>query len=338
MSFLWINMLWLLLLVPLLAIIYILVQRRRLKYALRYASLSLFKEAIGHGPRIRRHIPPVLFLIALAAMVLGLARPTAVVTLPSQQATVILTLDVSGSMRAEDLEPNRIGAAKSAARLFVEKQPRHVRIGVVSFSGGASVVQAPTTDREEVLASIDRLTPQRRTAVGSGIITSLEAIFEEQGLESEPLSRGPFSPYELAPVPKPLPPGTYSHAVIILLSDGESNTGPPPLEVAELAADHGVRVYTVGLGSPEGTILGIEGWSRRVRLDEVTLKSIAEKTDARYFKADSETDLHDIYENLSTQLVMETEETELTAGFTALAAVLLLIAGFLSLLWFNRLP
>jgi Ca-activated chloride channel family protein len=331
-------MLWLLLLVPLLAIIYILVQRRRFKYALRYASLSLFKEAIGQGPRIRRHIPPILFLIALAAMVLALARPTAVVTLPSQQATVILTLDISGSMRAEDLEPNRMGAAKSAARLFIEKQPRHVRIGVVSFSGSASVVQAPTTDREEVLASIDRLTPQRRTAVGSGIFTSLEAIFEEQGSAPEPISRDPFSPYELAPAPKPLPPGTYSHAVIILLSDGESNTGPPPLEVAELAADRGVRVYTVGLGSPEGTILSIEGWSRRVRLDEVTLKGIAQKTDARYFKADSETDLRDIYENLSTQLVMETEETELTAGFTALAAVFLLVAGFLSLLWFNRLP
>src|SRR3990172_642630 len=161
MSFLWVDMLWALVLVPALVMAYILVQRRRRKYALRYASLSLVKEALGRGPGIRRHIPPVLFLISLTTMIFALARPVASVTLPSQQGTVILTLDVSGSMRANDLKPSRIDAAKAAARAFVEEQPRNVRIGVVSFSNGAALVQAPTTDREAVLAAIERLTLQR---------------------------------------------------------------------------------------------------------------------------------------------------------------------------------
>jgi len=331
-------MLWLLLLIPVLVVAYILLQRRRQKFALRYSSLSLVKDALGRGPGFRRHIPPLLFLIGLVAMILALARPAATVTLPSQQATVILTLDVSGSMRADDLEPSRMEAAKSAAQLFVEKQPPNVRIGVVSFSEYATIVQAPTKDREAVLASINRLTTQRRTAVGSGILTSLEAIFEEPDTEAEPSPDDVLRPSRPEPVPQPVPPGTYSSAVIVLLTDGESNRGPDPLEAVEQAVDRGVRVYTVGVGSPEGTILRVEGWSIRVRLDEATLKSIADKTDARYFRADSETDLRDIYEKLSTQLVMETEQTEITAGFTAFAALLLLIAGLLSMLWFSRLP
>ena len=338
MSFLWTEMLWLLLLVPVLVIAYILAQRRRQKYALRYSSLSLIKEALGHGPGIRRHIPPILFLIGLTTMIVALARPVATVMLPSQQGTAILTLDVSGSMRANDLEPSRLEAAKSAARLFVEKQPRNVRIGVVSFSDNAAIVQAPTTDREAVIAAINRLTVQRRTAIGSGIITSLNAIFEEPGATPTPFRRDSLPLSEPTPTSAPLQRGTYAPAVVVLLSDGVSNTGPPPLEAVEQASNRGVRVYTVGVGSPQGTILRVEGYSIRVRLDEETLKRIAEKTDGSYFKADSETDLRNIYENLSTRLVFEAEQTELTAGFTGLAAVLLLIAGTLSLLWFNRLP
>jgi Ca-activated chloride channel family protein len=271
-------------------------------------------------------------------MIFAVARPTAVVMLPSQRATVILTLDISGSMRADDLEPNRMEAAKSAARLFIEKQPESVRIGVVSFSGSAMVVQAPTTDRQEVIDAINRLSIQRRTAVGNGILTSLDAIFEEQDSPEQQSPDAALVPSEPEPQFEPVPPGTYSPAVIVLLSDGESNTGPNPLEVVQQAVDRGVRIFTVGVGSPEGTILNIEGWSIRVRLDEQTLKSIAERTGARYFKADSETDLQGIYERLSTQLVMEREETEITAGFTGIAAVFLLVGGLLSMLWFNRLP
>ena len=338
MSFLWVDMLWALVLVPALVMAYILVQRRRRKYALRYASLSLVKEALGRGPGIRRHIPPVLFLMGMATMIFAVARPVASVMLPSQQGTVILTVDVSGSMRAEDLQPNRIEAAKSAALAFVEKQPRNVRIGVVSFSNNASVVQAPTTDREALVAAINRLAIQRATAIGSGILTSLEAIFEEPGPRATPASRDTLSLSEPTPTATPVARGAYAPAVVVLLSDGVSNAGPPPLQAAKQASDRGVRVYTVGLGSPEGTVLSFSGRSIRVRLDEETLKRIAEETDATYYKAGSETDLREIYESLSTQVVFRAEQTELTAGFTGAATALMLLAGALSLLWFSRLP
>ncbi|MBI2869195.1 MAG: VWA domain-containing protein [Chloroflexi bacterium] len=337
MSFLWGGMLWLLLFVPMLAAVYILMQRRRRKYALRYSSLSLVKEALGRGPGFRRHIPPILFLLALTAMTTALARPAATIMMPLRQGTVVLTLDVSGSMRADDLKPNRLEAAKTAARTFIEKQPAHVRIGVVSFSDGAALVQAPTTDREAALAAINRLAVQRRTAVGSAIITSLDAIFEEAVAKPSPgLGDALGSPP--APAAAPVPAGSYHAAVIILLSDGVSNTGPLPLDAVKQASERGVRVYTVGLGDPQGAILRFQGYSMRVRLDEETLKAIAEKTDAQYFKAESETDLSNIYENLSTQVVLKNEQTELTAWFTGFAVLLMLAAGLLSMLWFNRLP
>ena len=338
MDFIWIKMLWMLLLVPVLVIAYILVQRRRQKYALRYSSLSLVKDALGHGPGIRRHIPPILFLVSVVTMIVALARPAATVMLPSQQSTVILTIDVSGSMRADDLKPNRLEAAKSAALAFVAKQPKHVRIGVVSFSDNPAIVQAPTTDREAVVAAISRLTPQRGTAIGSGLLTSLDALFEEPNAKPTATPRDSLSLPKPTPTPTPLQRGTYTSAVVILLSDGVSNRGPRPLDIIDQLSNRGVRVYTVGVGSTQGTILKVEGFSVRVRLDEETLTRIAERTGASYFKADSETDLHDIYENLSTNLVLKPEQTELTAGFTGLATVLLLTAGTLSLLWFNRLP
>ncbi|MBI2908931.1 MAG: VWA domain-containing protein [Chloroflexi bacterium] len=339
MSFLWTDMLWALLLLPALVIAYVLAQRRRKKYALRYSNLSLVKEALGRGPGVRRHIPAALFLLGLAIALFGLARPVATVMLPSQQGTVILTLDVSGSMRADDLKPNRLEAAKAAAISFVEHQPRNIRIGVVSFSGDAAIVQAPTTDREAVFAAIGRLTPQRATAVGSGILTSLDAIFEEPSARPTPFSRrDPLRLSAPTPTPTPVARGAFAAAVIVLLSDGQSNAGPRPLQAATQAANRGVRVYTVGVGNPQGTVLRFDGRSMRVRLDEETLKRIADETDASYVRADSETDLRQIYENLSTQLVFKPEQTELTVGFTGLATVFLLLSGTLSLLWFNHLP
>jgi Ca-activated chloride channel homolog len=338
MSFLWAEMLWALLVVLALIAAYVLVQRRRQRYALRYASLSLVREAVGRGPGIRRHIPAALFLMGLAIMVVAMARPAAIVMLPSQQGTVILTIDVSGSMRADDLLPNRIEAAKSAARAFVEKQPRNVRIGVVAFANGASVVQAPTTEREAVLAAINRLSLQRATAIGAGIVTSLEAIFEEPGATPATARGDPLVLPEPTPRPTRVPRGSYAPAVVVLLSDGRNTTGPDPLDVMKQASDRGVRIYTVGVGTPEGAVLRFDGRLIRVQLDEETLKRIAEETDGEYFKADSETDLREIYESLSTNLVFETEETELTAGFTGAAALLMVMAGALSLLWFSRLP
>lgn len=337
MTFLWLGMLWLLGLVPALIIAYILLLRRRKKYALRYSSLSLVKEALGRGPGFRRHIPPLLFLLGVIVMLVALARPAATITLPSQQATIILTVDVSGSMRADDIKPNRLEAAKAAARVFAEKQPQNVNIGIVSFSESASIVQAPTKDRQAVVAAINRLAPQRRTAIGSGILTSLDAIFQDTSTKPSPSVPDPLTVPEPAPAPAPVALGSYP-AVIILLSDGASNTGPRPLEIIEQASNRGVRVYTVGLGSQEGTIIRADGFSIRVRLDEETLKSIAEQTGAQYSKAESETDLSDVYGDLGTRLVFKPQQTELTALFTAAAVIFLLIAGTLSLLWFHRLP
>lgn len=342
MNFLWPQLLILLLTVPILIALYLLAQRRRKKYALRYASLSLVKDSMGKGPGFRRHIPPIIFLLAIIAMIVALARPIAVVTLPAQEGTVILVLDVSGSMLAEDLKPTRMEAAKSAAKSFVDKQNASVKIGVVSFSDNAFVVQSPTIDRDAVSAAINRLEPQRGTAIGRGLLTGMESINEEANAEdagfarSRPSQLGP-TPLP-SPTPKPLPKGMYAPAVMILLSDGESNIGPNPLEVLEPITNQGIRVYTVGVGSAEGTILRIQGRAIRVRLDEAVMKKIAEKTDGEYFNAANENDLRSIYEKLGTRLTLRTEKTEITAVFTAGAAILTLVAGFLSLWWFNRLP
>ncbi|MCX7839957.1 MAG: VWA domain-containing protein [Anaerolineae bacterium] len=343
MEFQWLEMLWLLLAVPALIAAYILAQRRRQKYALRYASISLLKEALGRGPGWRRHLPPAIFLLGLIVMILALARPNAIMVLPTQQGTIILTFDVSGSMRAEDVKPNRLEAAKVAARAFVEKQPPNVRIGVVAFSDTAAIVQLPTNDREAVLSAIARLQPQRGTAIGRGILMSLDALVDtppqlalgaprrDERMESLILPTP-------TPTPTPLPRGEYAPAVVILLSDGESNVGPPPLEVVHHAEDRGVRIFTVGLGTPEGVIINAGGRNIRVRIDEPTLQKIAERTNGRYFRAENADDLKSVYEGLSMRLTFKTERTELTALFTAAATVLMLMAGTLSMWWFNRLP
>ncbi|HVP89147.1 MAG TPA: VWA domain-containing protein, partial [Casimicrobiaceae bacterium] len=177
MTFQWPELLWLLVVVPLLVAAYVALLRRKKKAALAYASLSMVKEAMGARQRFRRHIPPLLFLLALVAMIVAIARPAAIVTLPSQRETIVLALDVSGSMRATDVQPNRLVAAQTAARAFVEDQPSSARVGVVSFAATASVVQPPSQNREEIIAAIDRLQLQRGTAVGSGLLVSLKLIF-----------------------------------------------------------------------------------------------------------------------------------------------------------------
>ncbi len=333
MSFLWTPALGLLVLVPLLVLAYIWMQRRRQRYAVRFASLSLVKEALGRGPGIRRHIPPALFLLSVTILIIAFARPTMVVTLPGQEGTVILTIDTSGSMAADDLKPNRMEAAKAAARAFVARQPSSVQIGVVSFSDNAFTVQAPTTNQDAVLAAINRLGPQRGTAIGRGILTSLNAISEGNGeAQANPNSATPL------PTPTPMPKGVYAPAIVVLLTDGENNEFPDPLESAQSAADRGVRIYTVGVGSAQGTILRIGGRSIRTRLDEETLKQIAQITGGSYYNAANEEELRKIYENLDTRLVLKTEKTEITALFTGAGILVFLFAGTLSLLWFNRLP
>jgi len=346
MTFLWPQMLWLLLLVPITVGVYILLLRRKKKAALRYASLSLVKDALGAGQRFRRHVPPLLFLIGLTSMLVAIARPAAVVTLPSQHETVILSMDVSGSMRATDVSPNRLAASQEAARAFVGDLPRSTRLGVVSFAATAAVVQSPTHSREDILAAIERFSLQRGTAVGSGILVALKMIFPD--IEFDLRSANPRgNTSRSAPLdstrtpdkaaPKPVAPGSYSSAVIILLTDGQTTTGPDPIEAARMAADRGVRVYTVGVGTTSGEIIGAEGWSMRVRLDEESLKTIANLTQAEYFYAGTAADLRKIYQHLNTRIFLEEKETEITALFAAAAALIAFLSALLSTLWFNRI-
>jgi Ca-activated chloride channel homolog len=345
-TFLWAEMLWLLLVLPVLIVVYLLLLRRKKRAALRYASLGAIRDALGAGQQIRRHVPPILFLVALTLMIVAIARPAAVVMLPSAHQTVILTMDVSGSMRATDVDPSRIGAAQVAARAFVEDLPSRTRIGVVSFAATASVVQPPTNNREDILGAIDRFQLQRGTAVGSGILVSLKLLFPDVEFDlrsSNPRAETPrSSPLDLSKKQdkaefKPAPPGSYGAAVIILLSDGQTTTGPDPIEAARMAADRGVRVYTVGIGTTGGELIGAEGWSMRVRLDEASLKAIANLTLGEYFYAGTANDLKKVYESLNSKLVMEKRETEITALFAAAAAAIAILAAFLSLLWFNRI-
>jgi Ca-activated chloride channel homolog len=346
MTFLWPEMLWLLLVVPALVAGYFYLLRRKQQAALRYASLSMVKEAMGAGQRFRRHMPPLLFLVALIAMIAAIARPAAVVTLPSQHQTIILAMDVSGSMRAVDVQPNRISAAQAAAKAFVAEQPSNVRIGVVSFAATASVVQVPSHNREDIIAAIDRFQLQRGTAIGSGIIVSLATIFPDAGIDVSSLLYGRNAPRGLSldearkaekPAFKPVPPGSYTSAAIILLTDGQRTTGPDSMEAARMAADRGVKVFTVGIGTTSGETIGFEGWSMRVRLDEETLKAIAKMTHGEYFYAGTATDLKKVYESLNARLVLEKKEMEISSLFAAAAAVTALASALLSLLWFNRI-
>lgn len=318
MTFLWPEALWSLFLLPAAVGGYVLILRRNKGEGLHYTRLGMMRAAMGRGQAIRRHVPAALLLVALACMLLALGRPAAVVTLPTQSETVILAIDVSQSMRAEDVKPTRLAAAQAAAKAFIRQRPRSARIGIVAFAGSAALVQAPSTKREDLHAAIDRLQLEAATAVGSGIVASLKAIFPDQKAK-----------------PEPVPPGSYKSAAIILLTDGETNVGHEPLAAARLAAERGVRVFTVGVGTPEGEV-SADGWSMRVSVDEHALKGIADLTRGEYYFAASAPDLRKIYEGLNSRLVLEKSETEITAFFAGLAAALTLLAAALSLLWFKR--
>jgi Ca-activated chloride channel family protein len=351
MKFLWPELLPLLALLPAVVAIYLWLLRRKRRVALRYASLAVMKDAAGAGGRIRRHVPPALFLAALALLLVAIARPTAIVTLPSQHETVILAIDVSGSMRATDVKPSRLVAAQEAAKAFIAEQPLTTRIGIVSFAATASVVQSPTHSKEDLTAAIDRFQLQRGTAVGSGILVALKMLFPDAEFDlrgsnprREAAKASPLDPAKpdaakstpSAP-PKVVPAGSYKSAAIILLTDGQTTAGPDPIEAARMAGERGVRVYTVGVGTQAGEMIGAEGWSMRVRLDEQALKTIANVTQGEYFYAGTAPDLRKVYTDLNTRLFLEQRETEITALFAAAAAALALLSALLSLLWFNRI-
>ena len=362
LSFLWPSFLWGLVLVPLLLGAYVLLLRRRKKGALNYGNMALVKRAIG-VTGWRRHLPPALMLAALTILIIAMARPTAQVSLPSTRATVMLAMDVSGSMRAADVDPSRIVAAQAAAKQYVKDQPKDVLIGIVAFAATALLVQNPTTDRLSLNAAIDRFELQRGTAVGSGILVSLSTLFPQENFPITQFNGGGFgrgnggyganNGYDFAgrfggralgdtktaaPEKKhvPVEPGSYKNAVIILLTDGATNAGYDPVEAARIASEYGVKVYTVGFGSTRGSIVGFGGFQMRAQIDEEALKKIADMTRGRYFHAASADELKAVYNVLSKQLIMETKEMEITSFFAAAAALIMLASAGLSLAWFGR--
>jgi Ca-activated chloride channel homolog len=344
MTFMWPTLLWLLLAVPVLVAVYVWLLRRKKKVSLRFASLSIVREAMDAGPSFRRHVPPILFLLAITMMLLAASRPFAVVTLPMQQETIMLAMDVSGSMRATDVLPTRMVAAQNAAKAFLAELPRNIKVGIVAFAGSAQVAQIPTLNREDLVSAIDRFQLQRGTAIGNGIVMSLATLFPDAGIDLAQLQYGqrqrgvsidekPKEKKEFTPVA----PGSYSSAAIILLTDGQRTTGVDSLEAAKLASERGVRVYTVGVGTTSGETIGFEGWSMRVKLDEETLKAIANKTQADYFYAGTAADLKKVYETLSSRLTVEKKETEISGLLALVAAALAIASAGLSMLWFNRI-
>ncbi len=338
MNFLWPTMLWLLLCVPALIALYVVILRRGRRASLARGDLSMLRLAAERGTGLRRHVPALLLLLALTALLAAVARPTVEIRIPSREQTVVLAIDVSGSMRATDIEPTRLAAAQAAARAFVERQPRHVRIGVVAFASTASLVQAPTDRRDEILAAIDRLQPQYGTAIGSAIVVALATIFPNTGIEEIlPLDGAPPQGLERGGSRPQAPSGAHDFAAIILLTDGQSNAGPDPVDAARIAADFGVRVYTVGVGTVAGEVLQVEGWSMRVGLDEDSLRAIADHTRGNYYQAQDADELMQIYRRLETRFAVRAELVEVTGALTGAGALLALISAFLSLLWFNRI-
>lgn len=335
MSFIWTPLLWSLILIPLLVMLYLWMQRRRAQIALRYGSLGLVQQASGRGVGVRRHIPAILFLLGLTVLFLALARPQMVIGLPKVEGIVILAFDVSGSMAAEDFEPNRLEAAKAVAIDFVSRQPSTVKVGVVAFSESGLSVQIPSADQTAIIDAIERLKPQRGTSLANGIVASLNTIANLTGQE-------PIVGFEGADVAPPLNAtpevSADQSSVIVLFTDGENNMNPDPVEAALLAAERGVRIHTIAVGSPEGTELTVNGFTVFTQVDEAALQQISEITQGIYYNAQDEEDLREVYESIEPRLKIEEEAQEVTAVFAGVSILILLIGGLLSLLWFSRVP
>ncbi len=335
MTFTWPLMLSSLLVIPLLGWLYWRAQQRRQRLTASYGTLGVVREAAGRRPLgWRRYLPPLCFLLGLTVLCIALARPVTEVGIPQWEGTLLLAFDVSGSMAATDLEPTRMEAAKEAAIEFVQRQPASVKIGVVAFSDSGFAIQRPTNDQALILAAIERLAPERGTSLAYGIITAIDTLLVR------PEATRVYS--DLTPTPTPIPtpalPGSNRNAAIVLITDGENTAPPEPFEAAQLAADRGVRVYPIGIGSPGGADLEVEGFMVHTRLDEPTLQQIAQLTEGLYFNAANEEDLRTIYDELDPQFVIRTETMEITALLAGVGMLLLLIGGAFSLAWFSRLP
>ncbi|HEX7472847.1 MAG TPA: VWA domain-containing protein [Candidatus Limnocylindrales bacterium] len=335
MSFIWPQMLVAVALVPLGILLYRALEGRR-RRALVGGGLGLGAATVRRPLGVRARIPAVLFVAGFLVLTVGLARPQASVDLPRQEGTVILAFDVSGSMAADDLKPTRMEAAKAATQDFVQRQPAGVIVGVVAFSDAGLSVQAPTSDQATVLAAIKRLAPQRGTSLGQGIRASLNTIaIAENGPATDYYTNRSPAP---SATPAPVAPGSHTSAVIVLLTDGENTAPPDPLAAAQAAADQGVRIYTVGIGSAAGTTLTINGFKVHTQLDATTLQRISDITGGAYYAAEDEQGLAKVYDDLDTRLVVKPQMIEVTALFAGASVLLLVVGGVCSLAWLGRLP
>ncbi len=358
MTWLWPSFLYLLILIPLLIAAYILILRRRRRFAVRYSSLALVRDALPRRSWLRQHLPFIFFLVALTGLIIALARPVNIISVPAGKATIILTIDVSRSMCSTDIKPTRIQAAEAAALSFIQRQSSNTQIGLVAFSTFAETIQPPTSDRNLLDEAVKSLMVGRRTAIGSGILEALDAI---AGVDKNvaPSITDSNPGIEPAPVPK----GAYVPDIIVLLTDGVSNTGPLPLDAAQQAADRGVRVYTIGFGTANGSEFadcqsndpfagggfgfggggygygggfggfgsGFGGFSRGI--DDATLKQVAAMTGGTYYTASSADELENVFKSLPTYLIMKHETTEISVFFVAFGALLAALAILLALLW-----
>ncbi len=334
MTFIWPSLLVFLLCVPLLLWVYFRMQQRRRNYASQFGTLGLLRNAKGKAPGGSRLVPTAFFLGGIAILIFSTARPQANVSLPRLEGTVILTFDVSGSMVADDLKPSRMEAAKTAASQFVKNQPSGVSIGVVAFSDGGIAVQPPTNDHAKTLDTISRLVPHRGTSIANGVLVALNSIIVNAGDPPILKTSNNGQPQQSVETPQ----GWYPSSVIVLLSDGENNQNPDPMQAADLAADLGVRVYTVGIGSTAGATITVEGYIVHSQLDEQLMQGIAADTGGKYYNASNEGELFKIYNDLKPKLYIKKEQMEVTSIFAGLGMLTLLVGSVLSLLWFGRVP
>jgi Ca-activated chloride channel family protein len=329
-----------LILVPLALIGYLLIQRRRSQYVVRFTNVDLLANLAPRRPSWRRHIPPLLYLVAMSALAFGLARPQMVVAVPREQATIVMAIDVSRSMEATDVSPSRLEAARAAATDFVNQLPDKFKIGLVTFSGEAHLVVAPTTDRAEVLDALARLRPGDGTALGDAIALSVEATGVTEAAQAE--DPGSDTPPEAEPTPTPSMEEETPVVATVVLSDGANSTGQDPIAAAEQAAALNVPVHTIALGTESGIVRipGPFGFFESVPVppDPETLATVAEMTGARFFEAPTATDLAQIYEALGSRVGYEEEQQEVTYLLAGLALAFVVAGGGLAAHWFNRIP
>ena len=346
MHFLWPHNLWWMLVLPLLAAFYLWLLRRAGKPALMLSSLRVVREAAGRP--WRRHVPAALIFGAFALLLLALARPTAAVPLPWAKSTILLAIDISRSMRVEDVKPSRMVAAQDAAKAFLSEVPKHIEVGLVTFAGSAQVAQRATIDRPSLAGAIDAIQMQLGTAIGNAIVVCLAELFPDHGIDLGEMTfgaarreaarsldekkAGRAPPKEITPVP----PGSYESAAIILLSDGRRTTGVDTLEAAKMAADRGVRIHVVGLGTPDGHAAMGEGMAIYLQLDEPTLRHVAQMTGGEYHHAGTAEALRSVYQKLGSRLQVSKRDTELTGLLALAAAALMAVGAGLSVLWFGR--